>query len=114
MDLFNIATPKRVYQTVTDNLNELPEKLSAQGAENWVAKGVLRHRKEGYLCLHKTDLGAVAFNIPTKGSIEAMKTWKKKFESGDWEMEGILFAEQVKIGSGLGAEMLLSGYQGFF
>ena len=81
---------------------------------NLVAKGVVRTKKDNVLVTHKTDIGALQFNVPKTidGIHQAMQNFKKKFDDGSpYNLEGILFVEQMKLPNDFGTEMLVSGYQ---
>jgi len=83
-------------------------------AEKLVAKGVIRGRSDNLLCTHKTDVGALQFNIPNTpdGVSKAMKLFEERFgENSEYKLEGTLFVEQMKMSGDFGTELLVSGYQ---
>lgn len=83
-------------------------------ADKLVAKGVVRSRKDDSLVTHKTDIGALQFNVPkTKdGVYKAMKVFEERFgPKSPYYLEGTLFVEMMKMSNDFGTEMLVSGYQ---
>ncbi|OHS94754.1 CoA binding domain containing protein [Tritrichomonas foetus] len=101
------------YATKQTDAAEVVSKID-KSADKLVAKGVIRTKKDNVLVTHKTDIGALQFNIPrtNDGINEAMKNFKNKFnDSSPYNLEGIVFVEQVKMPSDFGTEMLVSAYQ---
>lgn len=106
---FSISSHK--YATPDSNPAEVAMTIKA---DRLVAKGVVRQRKDNSLVTHKTDIGALQFNIPPteEGVHQAMKTFQERFnENSPYKLEGILFVEQMKMSNDFGTEMLVSGYQ---
>ncbi|KAL0232242.1 hypothetical protein PCE1_002584 [Barthelona sp. PCE] len=58
---------------------------------------------------HKTDIGAIKFNVTRDNYIEVFNEFKAKFV--DYDFQGVLFVEMVDFHSSLGGEILLSCFQ---
>ncbi|KAL0241635.1 hypothetical protein GEMRC1_006870 [Eukaryota sp. GEM-RC1] len=84
----------------SSNISLVADKM---GDKKWVAKAVL----EGVV--HKTDIGAISFNITALSGEETFSKLKTMFEN-DYLFHGVLFVEMVKFSSGFGSELLISGY----
>ena len=83
-------------------------------SDKLVAKGVVRSRKDNSLVTHKTDIGALQFNVPkTKDGVhKAMKVFEERFgPNSPYYLEGTLFVEMMKMSNDFGTEMLVSAYQ---
>jgi len=106
---FSIAS--HCYATKTTDPAEVVAKVNA---DKLVAKGVVRYRKDNLLVTHKTDIGAIQFNIPKteEGVDKAIKVFQERFnEDSPYKLEGVLFVEQMKMSGDFGTELLVSGYQ---
>jgi len=88
--------------------------VRAISSDRLVAKGVVRMRKDNSLVTHKTDIGALQFNVPrtVDGINSAMKVFEQRFgPNSPYKLDGILFVEMMKMSGDFGTEMLVSGYQ---
>ena len=97
-----------------DKKTDPAEVVARVNAEKLVAKGVVRYRKDNLLVTHKTDIGALQFNIPrtAEGVQDAIRVFEERFnENTPYRLEGTLFVEQMKMSGDFGTELLVSGYQ---
>eukprot|EP01028_Stygiella_incarcerata_P013346 TRINITY_DN82188_c0_g1_i1.p1 TRINITY_DN82188_c0_g1~~TRINITY_DN82188_c0_g1_i1.p1 ORF type:complete len:838 (-),score=269.96 TRINITY_DN82188_c0_g1_i1:173-2467(-) len=99
-----IPSPEHVFVSSGSHVTGLP------GEGPFVAKCVLRGRKDGTLVTHKTDLNAIEFNVSANDAQKVLDSLTQRFSSTRFALEGVLFVKQERLPSQLGAEMLLSGY----
>ncbi|KAG9390332.1 CoA-binding domain containing protein [Carpediemonas membranifera] len=100
-----VTIPEHYFHPMTDTLDMLKKKLDPK--KKYVAKAMIPG------CIHKTDVGGVAFNITRDNCNETLKDFAKKFNTDPAGIDGVLFAEQLdfKKGGLGGGEMLLSSYE---
>lgn len=100
-DLIGIETPAWHHHALSDPADGIAQHLPHAGP--FVAKATI----EG--TTHKTDIGAIAFNVAPDTAANAVGHFRQKFSTH--ALTGVLFAEQLDHPPALGSELLLGLYQ---
>ena len=106
-----LSVAPHLYVTKEDDPLDVIRKIHT---DKLVAKGVVRRREDNLLVTHKTDIGALQFNVPRTedGVAQAMRIFEEKFnENSPYKLEGTLFVEQMKMSGDFGTELIVSEYQ---
>ncbi|KAJ3432681.1 coa binding domain containing protein [Anaeramoeba flamelloides] len=114
LDILKVPTPLRYYHSVKKQKYQVSQSNDLKNCKKVVAKGVLTD-PQGRLVIHKTDLGALEFNIEPEMMGQIVKKFDERFSSmKGYTLEGVLFVEQSKIEKSLSGELLISAYQDDF
>ncbi len=98
-----VAIPEHVFHPLSDAIDTLAAKLDS--GKKYVAKAMIPG------CIHKTDVGGLAFSITKDTAADQVRAFADKFAAEG--LDGVLFAEQLDFQKGGlgGGEMLLSAYE---
>ncbi|GKT34853.1 conserved hypothetical protein, partial [Aduncisulcus paluster] len=103
LEAAGMELPDRYFHPISKHVSSLASALDS--GKKYVAKATITG------CTHKTDIGAVTFNVTAENAAETVDMFAKKFN--DMQLEGVLFAEQLGFDKGGlgGGEWLLSAYE---
>eukprot|EP01086_Lenisia_limosa_P002738 TRINITY_DN16716_c0_g1_i1.p1 TRINITY_DN16716_c0_g1~~TRINITY_DN16716_c0_g1_i1.p1 ORF type:complete len:823 (-),score=332.00 TRINITY_DN16716_c0_g1_i1:881-3349(-) len=106
-DSIGLHIPPYKYYQCGDNAEEFCKDMPHPGP--WVAKGVVY--EDDKLVTHKTDIGAIGFNIKSEEIPSFSKKFANKFLDTEFDLRGIVFRYMVDLPEQFGGEMFMSAFQ---